>query len=246
MLVSSLGKKVATLIGLSLWVIVGVTLGQLLAGVIVVQLPDSISGVTIATTAAALGYIFAAIITVGLPLVIKKKKLTFDFFGKNNLPTVIDVGVGFLGLLPYLLLASVVVWLGTDVFKFIDPEVGQQIGFSNLYDSSEYILAFITLVIMAPFAEEFLFRGYFQGEVARKVGKVASVVGVALVFGLFHLPGFSSEGVVWQWGAAMDTFSLGLVMGVMRLLTGTIWASVVLHMLKNGIAFYFLFIAQVV
>jgi membrane protease YdiL (CAAX protease family) len=41
---------------------------------------------------------------------------------------------------------------------------------------------------------------------------------------------------------ALDVFILSIVMCGLREMTGSIWAGVVLHMMKNGLAFYLLFI----
>ena len=44
------------------------------------------------------------------------------------------------------------------------------------------------------------------------------------------------------WNLAIDTFALSIVLCLLRESTGNIWASILLHMAKNGIAFYILFI----
>lgn len=242
MLASSLGKILGAF-GVAAWVVVGVLVGQIIGGICVISLPLEINGALETTLAAALGYAFAILIVIGLPLLIKRKKPDYKLLGMNRLPLWSDIGLGVLSVLPYFLFASVVVWLGTDVLRFIDPNVGQQVSFTNLYQQFEYIVAFLTLVVMAPLAEELLFRGYFQGKTTEKLGKFFGVIIVAVVFGLMHLVGFTETGIVLQWGAAVDTFSLGIIAGILRLLTGSIWASVVLHAVKNGIAYYFLFIA---
>lgn len=242
MLASYLARTIKVF-ALALWVVLGVIVGQTLAGIILVVLPWSLSSSVEATIAAALGYTLAILITVGVPLIFHQRKLNFEQLGIQRLVSWSDIGLGALAVVPYFMLASAVLWFGTDIMKLINPEVGQQISFTNLIGQAEYVLAFVTLVILAPIAEELLFRGYFQGIAAAKVGKVLSVLVVAAVFGLLHLPGVTADGVVWQWGAAADTFSLGIIVGVLRLLTGSIWAGVILHALKNGIAYYFLFIA---
>ena len=104
------------------------------------------------------------------------------------------------------------------------------------------MVAFITLVVLAPLAEELLFRGYFLGKTSEKIGKWLAVIVTALVFGFMHLLAPTESGIVLQWGAAADTFAMGLTAGILRTLTGSIWAGVILHSIKNGIAYYFLFI----
>lgn len=242
MLVSFL-TKTFKLLGLAAWVVIGVVLGQTVAGVIILTSFQTLDATVGSALTAALGYLLAIILIVLVPLKITKKKLNLKLLGFDRLPSWSDIGLGALALLPYILIASVVLWVGTDVLRFIDIEVGQQISFTDLYARYEYVVAFLTLVVLAPVAEELLFRGYMQGTATKVAGKIFGVLVVAVIFGLMHLPGITENGIVWQWGVAVDTFSLGIVAGVLRLIAGSIWPAVVLHAVKNGIAYYFLFVA---
>jgi membrane protease YdiL (CAAX protease family) len=99
-------------------------------------------------------------------------------------------------------------------------------------------LAFVTLVVIAPLAEEVLFRGYLYGKLKQYIPIWLAVIVVSAIFGIFHL--FGTDPIAWN--LAVDTFALSVVLCVLRETTGNLWASVLLHMLKNGIAFYLLFI----
>ena len=94
------------------------------------------------------------------------------------------------------------------------------------------MLAFITLVVIAPVAEEVLFRGYLYGKLKKYVPVWAAILITSALFGLIH----------GTWNVAVDTFALSIILCLLRESTGGIWASILLHMIKNGIAFYFLFI----
>lgn len=228
-------------IGLTLWVVVALILGQAVASVIVLALPIANESVS-TTILAAFGYGLGLAFALGLPALISRRLISRRALGFDRLPTWTDIGLGILSVLPYYLLSAAVLWFGMEVLNVISPEVGQQVPFDNLSLRIEYIVAFITLVVMAPLAEELLFRGYFFGRLNERAGKWAAVAVTAVVFGLMHLFGFSETGLVLQWGAAADTFAMGLVAGVLRLVSGSIWAGVLLHSIKNGIAYYFLFI----
>lgn len=193
---------------------------------------------------AALGYALGLGLALGAPALISRKFVSRKVLGIERAVSWTDIGLSILTVLPYYILSGVIVWLGLEVFHVIDPDVGQQIGFAQPSQRIEFIVAFITLVILAPLAEELLFRGYFLGRLSEKISKWLALIVTALVFGLLHLPGVTDTGVVWQWGAAADTFALGLIAGSLRLLTGGIWAGVLLHAIKNAIAYYFLFINQ--
>ena len=45
-----------------------------------------------------------------------------------------------------------------------------------------------------------------------------------------------------QWAVTIDTFVLSLMLCALREYTGAIWAGVLLHAIKNGLAFYLLFV----
>lgn len=234
--------RVAYVAGLSLWVIVSLILGQSLAGLLILVLPDANESV-LTTILAALGYILALALALGLPALISRTLVSKRTLGLDRLPSWSDTSLGIVSVLPYYLLSAAILWFGMEILNVINPDIGQQIPFDNLSLKIEYVVAFITLVIMAPFAEELLFRGYFFGRLQERTGKWAAVGVTAVIFGLMHLIGFSENGLVLQWGAAADTFALGLVVGMLRLVSGSIWAGVLLHSLKNAIAYYFLFIS---
>jgi membrane protease YdiL (CAAX protease family) len=95
------------------------------------------------------------------------------------------------------------------------------------------ILAFITLVVIAPFAEELLFRGYLYGKLKSNVPTVVAAITTSLLFGLAHQ----------QLNVGIDVFILSLVLCTLRSLTGSIWAGVLVHIIKNALAYYLLFVA---
>lgn len=241
---SSGSRRVAYALGLTLWVVFALVFGQTLAGLAVYGLlPESINTTVLDTVSAASGYVLALVLAIGVPALLWKRRASNATLGLERWPSWSDIGFGLLAVLPYYMLSAAVIWVGIDVLKVIDPNVGQQIGFDNLTTRIELILVFITLVIMAPLAEELLFRGYFLGRMSEKTGKWVAVLVTAVAFGLMHLIGVSENGsIVLQWGAAADTFAMGLTAGALRTFTGSIWAGVLLHGLKNTVAYYFLFI----
>lgn len=229
-------------LGLTLWVMLSLIIGQLLASLIVFAVPSGVNESVLTTMVAALGYALGLTLAIGGPALFTKKLVSKKTIGFDRLPSFTDIGFGILSVLPYYLLSAILLWVGMEVLNIIDPNVGQQIPFDNLTLRVEYVVAFLTLVVIAPLAEELLFRGYFLGCLGERIGKWIAVFITAAAFGFMHLLGFSDTGLNLQWAAAMDTFAMGLVVGVLRNLTGSIWAGVILHLIKNGIAYYFLFI----
>ena len=132
-----------------------------------------------------------------------------------------------------MLLAGILSAIATSIIPGFDPSEAQDVGFSNLSQSYQFIMAFIALVVVAPAAEELIFRGVIYGEM-RKVNPYLATIIVSLMFGIAH----------GQLNVSITTFAMSLVMCFMReKLTGTVWSTIIFHMIKNAVAFYFLFIA---
>jgi len=47
----------------------------------------------------------------------------------------------------------------------------------------------------------------------------------------------------FSWNVGVDVFALSIVLCSLRIMTKTIWAPILVHMIKNGIAFFILFIS---
>src|SRR5690606_8601947 len=123
--------------------------------------------------------------------------------------------------------------LTKSLFPSFDAEQVQEVGFDNLSRYYEYALAFITLVVIAPVAEETLVRGYLYGKLRRVTSAAGAIIITSLLFSLMH----------FQWNVALAVLPLGILLAVLRETTGSIWAGILLHMLKNGLAFYFLYVS---
>jgi len=77
-----------------------------------------------------------------------------------------------------------------------------------------------------------LFRGYLLSKLRRHVATWIAILITSLLFGLVH----------FAWNVGIDTFALGIVLCLVTIWTKSLWPAILIHMLKNGIAFYFLFI----
>lgn len=119
---------------------------------------------------------------------------------------------------------------------WIDMDQVQDTGFQDLGLPVEYAAAFVALVVLPPIAEELLFRGYLFGRLREKFGFWVTSIIVSVVFGIVHL----------QWNVGVDVAVLSLFLCYLRERTGSIWASIVLHSLKNGVAYFLLFIAPLI
>ncbi len=91
-------------------------------------------------------------------------------------------------------------------------------------------LATLSVVVGASVTEELYFRGLLYGQLAARFARAAAVVGSAGAFGLVH----------FQPDAFPTLFALGLILGLLRLRTGSIWPPIALHAANNGLAFAYL------
>lgn len=226
------------LIALPAWVFTSFVLAQVvtLAGIwglakLGVYLPSS-DDVVFNTALAATVYVLTLLIVVGVPWLVRRKVTTKQDVGLARLPSWMDIVLAPAGAVVYLLFAAVLLTAFAAVFPHIDLQQTQDVGFQNLATKSQYLLAFMTLVIVAPLAEEILFRGYLYGKLRKHVPLWLAMFVTSALFGAVH----------GQWNVALDTFALSIVMCSLREVTGSIWSGVLLHMIKNGVAFYFLFI----
>lgn len=226
------------IIALPVWVLVGFGFAQfLLVGLVQVlnalgvPFQEMNSSVLNALLAACV-YVLSVGIVIGLPWWIKKYRTSQRDVGLTRLPSWMDILLAPAGGIVYILCSAALLTFVKAYIPGIDLDQVQQTGFDNLYYQYEYILAFLTLIVVAPVFEELLFRGYLYGKLRKRVPVWVAISIVSVVFAAVH----------GQWNVAFDVFTLSVVLCTLREITGNIWAGILLHMCKNGLAFYFLFV----
>lgn len=252
-------KFVAKIFLLLLWVVAAVIVSQLVVGYLMLWIlgKDTFSQPVPTAIYSALSYVVALIwilfatprISVKLKITrknkknigskISPKKASREELGLKGLPTWTDVGLAPVGFVASILLAAGLVALFS-IFPWFDAEQAQDVGFSAYIFGWDRLVAFVVLVVVAPVAEELIFRGWLYGKLrsmlSEKISDVASIVAsiflVSLVFGAIHM----------QWNVGVNVFALSVVLCGLREITGTIYAGILTHMLKNGVAFFLLYV----
>lgn len=173
---------------------------------------------------------------------LRVKKSTFTYIGLAW-PTIKDVGLAVLGFGVYFLLYLVLASIAKLLFPSINFDQQQQVGFETARANWELILVFFSLVIMPPLVEEILARGFLYTGLKSKWPRWVAVLVTSGMFAAAHLQFGSGAPLLWV--AAIDTFTLSLVLIYLREKTGNLGAPIALHMLKNFLAFLLLFVFKV-
>lgn len=200
------------------------------------------------TVYTALAYIFTFIVLAILPKIILKKEKTNTQLnplqklmklwqvdkkdlGIVGLPTFFDITISFIAFVGYMFISYFLL----EIFKrfsWFQVNQTQDVGFSHYLVGIDRIFAFIALVVLAPIFEELIFRGWLFSKLRKELKLIPAILLTSLLFGLMH----------GQWNVGINVFALSLFLCGLREYTGNIYASILLHMIKNGIAFYFMYV----
>lgn len=246
-------RRIAIAIGLCVWVVFWFYVTQLAIQVLLqglLQLGVSLTSynkVALQAMLTALVYVATIVCVLYIPAKWYKKRVTlYDIGMEQRLPTWRDIGIAPLVYIATLLVSAGALIIVSRLFPHFDITQTQAVGFTatTITQRYELLLVYITLAVMAPVAEELLFRGYLFGRVRQQLSAVATVILTAVVFSTLHLGIGQLESL--QWNIAIATFVLGLSIGIMREVTGSVWAGIIVHMIQNTIAFLVLFAIPVV
>lgn len=153
--------------------------------------------------------------------------------GWSRKPVWLDIGLALLGYVAYFgvfLVLSIVASMVTQ----INLEQKQELGFDFLGGGLDRLMALVSLVILPPIVEETIFRGFLFTGLRKKLNFVWAALITSVIFASLHLLG-ASDGLLWV--AGLDTLVLSMVLCFLREKTGALWAPMVVHGLKNAVAF---------
>ena len=248
---SQLLKKLTLGLAWAIWTAGVLFLVQLLLSSILSWLfhilPIQISSAAAQTVFSILSYGLSIFIIFKIPEKFNKKyRSSKSELGLNELPTWTDIGLAPVGLVVYAILAYVLTSIFS-VFPWFNASEAQDVGFNTLLLASDRVFAFVTLVIIAPVAEELIFRGFLYQKIktlfcssktAKKAETTAIIIATfitSIAFGVMH----------GQWNVGVNVFAMSIVLCLLREITGSIYAGILMHMIKNMIAFYLLYIATI-
>lgn len=94
----------------------------------------------------------------------------------------------------------------------------------------DLIFVVLTVIVVASFAEEMLFRGLFQGTLERNMDATKAVAVTSVAFAVLHFN-------PWWF---IEILILGTVLGFLAWRSGSLFPCVVVHAINNGLSVYFI------
>jgi uncharacterized protein len=148
-------------------------------------------------------------------------------FGLRRTPFWPAVGWAALGIFTFYVLAAI-------YSVAVQPDVEQTVAEDLGADESTIglIAAGFMIICVAPFCEEFFFRGFFYGALRTRFSVAAAAIIDGLVFGLIHFEG-STDGLLIVPPLAM----LGVIFCLVYEQTRSLYPVIALHSINNSIAY---------
>ena len=151
----------------------------------------------------------------------KVRKIPFGDLGSLSLNRK-DLFFGTLFLAAFILLEEIYMWiLGIEM----------PMGFLEFMLSEPLILGLISVVIIAPIAEEFIFRGFLYSQLSRtRIGPWGAVTLSSLLWTVIH---FQYEALI-----LIVLFIFGIFLGYIRMAYKSLSLPIMLHGINNLFAFF--------
>jgi len=134
----------------------------------------------------------------------------------------------------WAVLATASFYLFAAVYGALVEPQGQQTVAEDLgatRGTAALIVGGFVVVVMAPVAEEFFFRGFFYGALRTRFGIPAAALIAGGVFGAIHFTGSSTLSLLPILGV------LGVIFCLLYEKTGSLYPTIALHAFNNAIAF---------
>lgn len=129
-------------------------------------------------------------------------------------------GLVFIGLLGAALVNQIIIRVTGEELE--NPQVEALTGGQPL-GGVQLVLILLLVSVMAPIAEEFLFRGMLYPVLRRHLGAVPAVIANAAIFAGAHL--------IWQLFPAL--FIIGLMLAFLREWSKSVYPCIIYHCLQN-------------
>jgi len=144
-----------------------------------------------------------------------------DYLGWT-MPKRADVVFGIVAVAIFIVLADLVSWLaGHGLVTSFQTDI-----YTTASTQGWLVLLWLAIMIVTPFGEETLFRGFlFRGWFREAKDAWPAIIATAALFGLLH--------VQYDWFVIAQVFGFGVLLGWMRWVSGSTLLTMLLHGLIN-------------
>jgi uncharacterized protein len=145
----------------------------------------------------------------------------FKYFGLN-VPRRRDAIIAIAGLaLMIIAVDALTLALGRDLVPTFELQIHR-----SARAEGALISLWLALIVVAPVGEELLFRGFlFRGFVREQREALPGILAISLIWSLLHIQ--------YDWFGAGQVFAIGMLLGYVRLYSGSTTLVILLHMLLN-------------
>lgn len=213
------------------WAALSFCISAYLLSIILTGLFSNLIGDNTTTKLGFLYMVSATVLLICSALFLGIKRISLKhFFGRLALRQLILVPIFFFVYVALSKIAQSIIGL----LPGVNVNQSQDFGLES-NSIAQLVIIFFALVILPAISEEILFRGFLYRSFKKPFGKVLAAVAVSLLFGIAH----------GQWNVAADTFVLSLVLVYLVEKYNSLWPAILLHFLKNFIAFLLVFVFHV-
>lgn len=193
---------------------------------------------SILSYAAWLNFLNSTMILVGLLILIYAIPLLRNMWSREKISYSHDFGTAFTAwVISFPLIVFVnqgLDWIVTNIFHVAHApdQLAVQFLKMTLGYPILFILALISIVVLAPLVEEILFRGFLQSFIRQHLGRKQAIFITSLLFSLFH---YSPEQKMSNITIVGSLFAFSLFLGFIYEKRGSLFAPIFLHSLFNTI-----------
>jgi membrane protease YdiL (CAAX protease family) len=136
-------------------------------------------------------------------------------------PTARSAAIAFMSLVVMLVTSDLISYL---LGRPLVPDV-----MVKLYRMARLSGLLVALVVLAPIAEETLFRGFlYKGIADSRAGPILAIITSAIAWATLHFQ--------YDWYGVVTIAVMGLFLGIVRHKTGSLYLTMVLHAIANSVA----------
>ena len=160
--------------------------------------------------------------------VYKKKLATLGFSTKNAAMNIYYGVLGYVGVIPIVLIIGVVIYVILNIFK-IEPPPQPIVGLFLAEDNFALILiSSLIASVFGPIIEEIFFRGVMYNAIKRKLGIFWSILITSVLFSFLH-----THAATYFLVGFVPIAILGAFLAYLYEKTGSLIPSITLHILNN-------------